>query len=106
QRNGAQKLWLRGPHPVERADAVDQSLGIVQPVDADRKPLAIEAAPQPRHVRMRHRFRRRLREFLGVDADREYRKPGPAMMRLDDAIVNLQSKCGSDIGVEILAIFL
>jgi hypothetical protein len=28
------------------------------------------------------------------------------MMRLDDAIVNLQSKSGSDIGVEILAIFL
>src|SRR6266702_7090724 len=44
QRDAAQELRMLGPEPVERADTVDEALGIVEPVDADREPLTVEAA--------------------------------------------------------------
>jgi len=48
----ARKRRLQGPHLIKCVDAVDQSFGIVQPIDADRQLLAVQAPPQPRHIGM------------------------------------------------------
>ena len=75
-------FFLHTPWParevVEGVDAVDEPLGIIQPIDADREFLAVQAAAQPRHVGMRHRLGSLLGEFFGIDADRKYRSAGLA----------------------------
>src|SRR5258708_10894951 len=38
-----------------------RSLGIIQPIDPDRQLFAIQAAPQPRHIRMGDRLGEKLR---------------------------------------------
>ncbi|MGY2809985.1 hypothetical protein ACVIHF_006715 [Bradyrhizobium sp. USDA 4506] len=97
---------MQRPHLVERLDAVDEALGIVKPVDADRERLAIEAAPQPRHVGMRHRLGRLLRELAGIDADRKHRGAGAAERRIDHAVAHLEVEIVLHIAQEVLAVLI
>ena len=97
---------MHRPHAVERGDAVDQPLGIIEPVDADGELLAMQAAAQPRHVGMRRRLGRGCRELVGIDADRKHRQTRAAMARLHDAIPHLQAKVSSNAGAEIVPIVL
>ena len=82
----------------------EQPLGIIQPVDADRQLLAVQAAPQPRHIRMHHRLGGLLGEFLRVDADRKHRSARAAVARGDHAILSGETEIRPDIGQEIFAI--
>src|SRR4051795_11198872 len=95
-----------GPEPIERTDAVDEALGVVEPVDADREPLTVEAAAQPRHIRMRRRFRCVLRELLGIDADREDLAARSAMLRDRNAVFDGEAEFARDIAEKILAIVM
>ena len=87
-------------------DAVDQPLGIVQPVDADRELLAVQASPQPRHVGMGGGLGGLRCEFLRVDADRKYRDARCAMARCHHAVFNFKTKIRCQIVKEIVAIVL
>jgi hypothetical protein len=97
---------FKGPHPVECLDAVDQPLGIIQPVDADRELLTVQASPQPGDVRMGRGLGGELGELLGIDADREYRGAGSAMARIDDAATHGEPEILLRIRQKILAILL
>src|ERR1043166_9576321 len=97
---------MQRPHPVERLYAVDQALGIIQPVDADRELLAVQAPPQPRDIRMGGRLRRQLRKLPGIDADRKYPRAGAAMARNDDAVMHDEAEIGLRVRQEVLAILL
>src|SRR5579872_2076926 len=92
QRNGACELWLHGPHAVERIDAIDEPLGIVQSIDANGESLAIEAASQTRNVRMRDSLSRLAGKFVGIDPDGKHRNPGPAIARHHNAIFNRKTE--------------
>ncbi|OIQ64078.1 hypothetical protein GALL_543750 [mine drainage metagenome] len=73
QGHRARKRRLQGPHPVERIDTVDEPLGIIQPIDANRQLLAVQASPQPRYIGVGHGLGGLPREFFGIDADRKNR---------------------------------
>jgi hypothetical protein len=53
---------------------------------------------------MRHGLRRKLREFHGIDADREYGGAGAAVMRTHHAVTHGKAEIVLDIGQEVLAI--
>src|SRR6202022_544449 len=91
---------------VECVDAVDQSLGIVQPIDADRQLLAVQASPQPRHIGMGHSLGGLQGEFFDIDADRKYRGTRSAMTRRYDAVFDLEAEIRRKVAEEIFAIVL
>ncbi len=104
QRHRARQRRMQCPHAVECLDAVDQPLGIIQPVDADRELFPVQASPQPRHVGMRNGLGGLQGEFFDIDADREYRDARLAMTRRDDAVFDLQTKLRGEIAKEVLAV--
>src|SRR6478672_13594109 len=104
QRHVAQKRRLQRPHPIEGVDAVDQSLRIVEPVDADRQLFAVQASAQPRYFGMRYGFGRLAGKLLGVDADRKYLDARCAVARLDDATPRDEAEMRLHTAEEILAI--
>ena len=104
QRHRAGQRRLNRPHAIERMDTVDQPLGIVEPIDADRELLAAEASPQPRDVRMRDRLGGLLGESQGVDADRKHGDMRATVPRAHNPIVNDEIQNRFDVGKEILAV--
>ena len=83
-----------------------EAFRIIQPVDADRKLFAVQAAAQPRDVWMGGRFCRQLGEFSGIDADRKHRGAGAAVARRDDAVMHGEAEIGLRVGQKVLAVFL
>ena len=62
---------MQGQHLIERLDAIDQTLGIIDAVNADGELFAMQAAAQARYVGMRHRLDGVRGELVNVDADGE-----------------------------------
>src|SRR3954462_1745140 len=65
----------------------------------------MQAAAQPRDVRMGCSLRRRLCELVGVNADREHSKTRAAVTRLHHAVAHLEAEIGTDAGYKVLTIF-
>jgi len=104
QRHGARQRRPLGPHPVKRADSIDQPLRIIQPIDADRELLACRLRRSRDTSGCVIDLAAYCANFFGIDTDREDCDPRPAVQRGHDLAANRQAEILAQIGLEVLAI--